>query len=171
MKKYWRESDENNLIAMLASGKTNAQIARSLGRTVSSVQHKRSRMGLTDVRLRGAEQPEQETPEDVKQRLYDHLTETIDMLTNVKTELTEQRRLIGDAAASATVAIETADAAGDIAADALNLTEEHEQRLFAQRADLIDIEAYINHSWFWRLFHGYANYKRRIHAAEEGGAE
>ena len=44
MKQFWTKDETDKLIIMAAQGKTNAQIAKVLGRSVGSVAHKRARL-------------------------------------------------------------------------------------------------------------------------------
>lgn len=170
MKKYWRESDENNLIAMLASGKSNAQIARSLGRTVSSVQHKRSRMGLTDVRLRSAEQPKAEAaqPSEYEQQtrreLKQALANTIAGLEVISEELKSQRIKLGDLEAAVTTAMEVSDGA-------IEEAKKMKAELAEERKHTNDIACYLSHGRIWRLFHSFNAYMRKLYLEREKGGK
>lgn len=44
MKRFWCKEDELSLMAMAAEGKTNSEIAEALGRSKTSVAHKRARL-------------------------------------------------------------------------------------------------------------------------------
>jgi len=46
MSTYWKEAESSQLRALAYSGKTDPQIAEIMGRSISSIKHRRKRMGI-----------------------------------------------------------------------------------------------------------------------------
>lgn len=53
--KIWSKEDDSRLVFLIKCGKTSTEIANELQRTIGSVYHRKSRLGILTVPRKGGE--------------------------------------------------------------------------------------------------------------------
>lgn len=136
---FWTADEVDELILMAAEGKTNAQIAKKLGRTMSAIAHKRSALHLTAEKLMAEKQAAEEEAEKADSPEA-RLAAIEESLVQIRTELLELRQLEG----------------------------ENRRAIRNAYKDIYIIDDYLDHSRLWRLFHSYSSFKvRRLKEMEK----
>ena len=180
MKQFWTKDEMDKLAEMAAQGKTNAQIAAALCRSVGSVAHKRARLfrdaekymteGTVSRLFEGTagapedfEEPDGEGTTEFERELK-YVQELLDTATNAishNAEILEHNMAalmerINDLSKDNTLLRDKAEAAE-------KQLEDQSAVICALRHDVNTLEDYLAHGPIWRLFHSYESFYRKEH--------
>lgn len=161
MKRYWCKEDELTLVTMANEGKTNTEIAEALGRSRTSVAHKRARLfaaaepAVTNERLT-TEEGELEDPDE-------------EGSTELERELRFTQRLLDEATASIRANAELFNSNMAAFMECVSALSKDNtvlrDKAAAQEKDLSELsdkcscmEEYLAHGALWRLFHSFRKY-------------
>lgn len=171
MKRFWCKEDELSLMAMAAEGKTNSEIAEALGRSKTSVAHKRARLfaaaeltelneikaddELEDRDEQGSTEIEREL--EYVRKLLDEQGYNFEAYANiVENNMAALMERINDLSKDNTLLRDKAEAAE-------KQLEDQSAVICALRHDVNTLEDYLAHGPIWRLCHSYESFYRKEH--------
>lgn len=168
MRTMWTKEELDELLILIAQGKTNEQIAAKLGRTKVSVAHKRSRLfkeaeaaegnvsglfeGTVGALTAEAEEPEEEGTTELERELC-YAQKLLDELTNT---IKDNAEIIDSNIAAMIERTSALDHENTVLRDRV---EALEKDLLLAREDLNAALDYLTHSTAWRIFHGFRRFR------------
>lgn len=171
MKRFWCKEDELSLMAMAAEGKTNSEIAEALGRSKTSVAHKRARLfaaaELTELNEIKADDELEDRDEQGSTEIERELEYTQQLFDKVLAAINANAEILDSNMAALMERVNDLSKDNTILRDAAEAAEKQLEDqnavICALRHDVNTLEDYLAHGPIWRLCHSYESFYRKEH--------